>query len=237
MPLSEANVIQVKMGSAEAIDPATVTLDTPTTGGGTLILEIWGLSSWAGMPDGWEYDGSTFGIIYQFRYPRVPAGESSWDFHNISNLATNWAWRITEWDTALDPVSPLDALPGTNSVVAAAVQPTFSTGTSGTNARDESVALATLMWYRPVSSPTRTVTWDNYTGGFTERGEQRVSFSITEISVAYAWKFNTSVGTYETTADITDSASTTNNNYYGIVSVYAATQPVVVPAPVTMVSG
>lgn len=237
MALSAASVLQARTGSASAVDPATVTLDSPTTPGGTVIVEMYGPAQWPGMPPGWEFDAVTApaSAVWVFRYSGGPGGETSWDFHNFLSAATNWVWRVTEWDATLDPVSPLDATPGVNALTSASV-PTLSTGTSGTNVRAESVALATHLWSLGSSAPAKTVTFSAHTNGFTERANTRVSFSGQEISASWSWLFNSSPGSYECTATVTNSAPTTEG-YYGMVVCYAATVPVVLPAPQIMVTG
>jgi hypothetical protein len=226
--LSAANAIQAKTGQQANSATATVTLDNPTSPGGTVTVELWGPIVWPGMPDGWEYDASVFstGLLWVFRYSGGPGGETSWQW--TLGFATNWFWRVTEWDTALDPVSPLETF--ANNTASGTGVTTVSTGTTPTTTRAEVVCLATHVWNRG-SNTAQTFNWDSYTNGFVERDELRVTMGLSEFDVAWSWLFADTAGTFETTATVNTTPRNAGDTYYSLILVYAATQPVMVDTP------
>jgi hypothetical protein len=232
--LSEANIVQAKTGSAEGQTTVSVTLDNPTQPGGTVIVEMYGPAVWPGMPAGWEFDMATVPAqLWAFRLSGGPGGETSWSWTTVGPV--NWLWRATEWDTTLDPVSPLDAQPAANNVGGSGVT-TLSTGTSGTSVRDETVALATHHWTYPLSAPSRVVSFGGHTNGFVERAEQRQVFSNYEMNASWSALFVSAPQTFECTATVSNSAPNAGDTYYAMVVVYAATQPVIEAGP-TMADG
>jgi len=239
MPFSAANVIQAKTGSAENIDTATVTLDNPTREGSTVTVEL----SAAGInlfesgtvPANWEYDGASASFMLQaYRRPGIPAGESSWDFSYI--VVTHWLWRVTEWDVGLDPISPLSGS-GANVATGTGVT-TFSSGTSTATDRVPNVALATHLWSYVSGPSAQSFDWSGHTNGFTERDELRVSYASSgrENDACWSWLFNDTGGSYETTATVNTTPRHANDTYHSLIVVYAATQPVIVPAPTVITS-
>jgi hypothetical protein len=220
--LSAANVVQAKVGSQSNSATAAVTLDNPTQPGGTVRVEMFGPVAWPGMPDGWEFDVYE-DVFWVFRYCGGPGGETSWtwDF----GIPNDWHWRVTEWDTVLDPVSPFEAA-ATNTASGSGIT-SVSSGTSAPNpnSRPETVALVTHLWIFS-TSPTRVVTWSGWTNGFTERGNSRVSLTGTDISASWSWLFNSATGGFGCVASVSNSAPNASDVYYGVVVVYAATQPV-----------
>jgi hypothetical protein len=230
--LSAANAIQAKTGTQAASTTAAVTLDNPTTPGGTVTVELYGPISWPGMPAGWEFDATAGFQVWMFRYSGGPGGETSWTFS--FTFPIDWIWRVTEWDATLDPVSPLDAQPGTNTAGGSGVA-TMSTGTTSTNVRAETVALAMHMW-RFAPAQARTVSFGGHTNGFVERDENRWSTGAAEIDACWSWLFNDTAGTFECTATVSNSAPNASDTYYGLVVVYAADQPVMVDSPLEAMS-
>jgi len=113
--------------------------------------------------------------------------------------------------------------------------PPGSTGTTPATNRAEVVALAMHYWaYTAAADPSRVFGWGPYTNGFVERDEVRLNNATGEVGVAWSWAFASSAGTFETTATVTNPAPSGNDTYYAMLVVYAATQPVVVPAPTTL---
>jgi hypothetical protein len=233
MALSSANVIQAKTGTADSLTTISVTLDNPTTGGGTVTVEMFGPSVWPGMPDGWDFDCFAIPsapILWAFRLPNVPAGLSSWGWTWIA--PTSWMWRVTEWDTALDPVSPFEVT-SNNSATGSGVA-TVSTGTTPTTNRAELVALATHVAVHTTSAPGMTLNFSGHTNSFTERDEVRLSLLNGEWQASWSWVFAEAAGTFETTATVNNSAPAGTDSYYALMAVYAASIPEVVPAPTVM---
>ena len=240
MPLSAANVVQAKTGSigGGGATSADITLDNPTTAGNTVTVEMHGPAVWPGMPPGWDFDGSypdVGPILWVFRLSGAasPGGETSWTWTTLGPSA--WMWRVTEWDVGLDPVDPFEIYAG--NVASGASVPTFSSGTTATTNRAEVVALAMFRWsFAGGADPTRTFGFGPYTNGFTERDEVRVNGTAGEFDAAWAWAFAEATGTFETTATVTSSSSSSQDSYFAQIAVYAATVPVVVPAPTVMTS-
>jgi len=243
--LSAANVVQAKTGPLPPSSGATsveVSLDSPTQAGGTVTVEMCGPATWPGMPDGWDYDVNAPAagpFLWVFRRSGTAAGEgvagsTAWTWSYIA--PTNWMWRATEWDTALDPVSPLEVVAAAGASSGAGVTSVSTTTTPVTN-RAEVVALATHLWvYGAGADPSRVFGFGPYTNGFAERDELRFNATSGEYGIAWSWAFAQATGTFETSATVSNSAPSANDAYYALIAVYAATQPVVVPAPTIMAS-
>lgn len=223
MPLSEANVIQAKTGTADSLQTISVTLDNPTRGGGSVIVEMFGPTVWPGMPDGWEFDCLAIPeapILWCFRLPQVPVIASpSWDWTWISQ--TSWLWRVTEWDIGLDPVGPFE-VSANNSATGASVT-TLSTNTTPTTNRAEVVALATHVVAYNAAGPAVTLDFSGHTNGFIERDQARLSQLNAEWVASWSWAFPQATGTFETTATVTNSSPLAGDSYYALMGVYAAT--------------
>jgi len=234
--LSAANAIQAKTGSSSNTTSATVALDNPTTPGGTVTVELFGPIAWPGMPDGWEYDASTFstGLAWMFRYSGGPGGETSWTW--TLGFAVNWVWRVTEWDVGLDPISPLETW--TANTASGVGVTTVSTGTTPTTTRAETVALAWHLWnWGGVSA--QSFDWSAHTNGFVERDELRVTFPAgtgAEMDSCWSWAFSDTAGTFECTATTNTTPRHAGDTFYSLIVVYAATQPIIeMPGAVTVV--
>jgi hypothetical protein len=224
MALSAANAVQAKTGTADSQQTISVTLDNPTSGSGdhTVIVEMFGPTVWPGMPAGWESDCFAIAdapILWAFRRPQVPAGLSSWDWTWISQ--TSWLWRVTEWDSVLDPVGPFE-VSAENSATGASVS-TLSTGTTPTTNRAEVVALATHVAVHPASNTGMTLNFSGHASSFTERAEQRLSLLNAEWDASWSWLFAQAAGTFECTATVNNSAPAAGDSYYALMAVYAAT--------------
>jgi hypothetical protein len=232
--LSAANVVQATTGTADSTNTASVALDAGTQAGSTVIVELWaaGASMMDGgmtgrVPAGFEYDacGSTSAnrVLQTFRKPNVAAGEgvagsTAWDF--APGFPTNWGWRVTEWDTGLDPVFPLETTVGN---FATGTSPTnLDSGTTTENGRAITVCLGWHLWQRS-SVTAQSMTWSNHTGGFTERASLRQTYTAVEMGSSWSWRFNTTVGQYATTADINLASRDGGDVYVAQVVVYAAT--------------
>lgn len=224
MPLSAANAVQAKSGTANNLQTVSVALDNPTSGSGdhTVTVEMYGPALWPGMPDHWEYDGNApeaAPILWAFRRPQVPAGESSWDWTYIA--ATNWLWRVTEWDSVLDPVGPFEAFKAGTTQNGTGVT-TVSTGTTPSTNRAEVVALATHSWHRLANS-AQSFNWSDHTNGFSERDDVRATLGNAEYDLGFSWKFAEATGTFECTATVNTSPRDAADSYNALVVVYAAT--------------
>jgi hypothetical protein len=235
MALSPANVIQQKTGSAVAAT-AAVALDAGTRQGSTVTVEIWcggvpitnqGLQG--RVPDGFEtdaygVDSNSNPILYVFRKRGVAAGEgvagaTSWDFTYIAS--TIWCWRVTEWDTGLEPVFPLEAVASNFATGTGATA--VATGTTPQTSRANTVCLAWHHWQR-VNAGVPTFSWSAYDSGFVERDQLRGASGTTEYCSAWSWLFNTTVGQYSCTATNTVTPSrSTSDVYFALLVVYAAT--------------
>lgn len=237
MPLSAGNVIQAKTANAVNQQTISVTLDNPTTPGGTVTVEMLGPAVYPSMPAGWDFDGlvpSSAPVQWTFHYCGGPGGETSWSWTYVA--ATHWLWRVTEWDVGLDPVSPLEVWAEGDNLGGTGVT-TVSSGTTPATNRGDVVALAMHSWFSNRTS-AQAFNWDSYTNGFTERDELRVTMSPTEYDTAWSWKFGTTPGaTYETTATVNTTPRDALDTYRAHVVVYAATVPVEVPPGVLAAGG
>jgi hypothetical protein len=228
MALSAANAVQAKTGTVGGAGQQTVdvTLDNPTSGSGdhSVIVEMYGPIVWPGMPDGWEFTCFAIpdaAILWHFYRPNVPPGESSWQWTDPIG-ARVWAWRVTEWDSVLDPVGAFETY-SQNSASGASVA-TLSTGTTPATNRGEVVALATHLTTHQASAPGMTLNFSGHTGGFVERDEARLSLASQELDASWSWAFGSTAGaTYECTATVNTSAADAADSYYALLGVYAAT--------------
>jgi hypothetical protein len=235
MTLSAANVIQAKTGvNASSVAPEVV-LDAGTQDGSTVTIELYAggvpfTDSGLGgrVPDGFETDvigvsAAGAKLAYVFRKRNVAAGEgvagsTGWIF---GYLAPNyWSWRVTEWDTSLEPVFPLEAFSfGTDQ----GTSPTsLSTGTTPTTSRSDLVCLAWHQWTRP-STTAQSMTFSGHTNGFTVRDQNRWSGTNKEVNDCWSWLFSASAAAFETTATINLTTRDTQDLYVALLVVYAAT--------------
>ena len=239
MALSAANVIQAKTGSASA-GTAPVALDAGTQAGSTVTVEIStnavpimdsGLPGH--VPAGFEFDAysnaSGAHYLHAFHKCAVAAGEgvagsTSWDFS--FSPTTNWSWRATEWDTALDPVSPLET--ATSSFDTGTAPAGLSTGTTTQTGRADLVCLAWHEWVRS-SNTAQSMTWSGHTNGFAIRDSLRWTGGTAEFGDCWSWAFPGAAGAFETTATINLATRAVNDVYVALLVVYAA----VVPVPVS----
>jgi hypothetical protein len=227
MTLSSANAVQAKTGSLVAGNPATVALDNPTAEDSTVTIEIHGggapISSVGTPPDGWELDANSvdtndINLLLAFRKRYVTGGEQSWDFGYIS--ANNWAWRVTEWNADLEPVSPLEA---TTAFATSGTSPTtLSTGSTWTTSRTDLVCLAWHHWQRS-SNTAQSMTFSGHTNGFTIRDALRFTAGTAEFAECWSWAFASSAGSFETTATINLTTRDAADLYVAQMVVYAAT--------------
>lgn len=246
MPLSAADAIQAKTGTAQAATAAVV-LDAGTTEGSTVTVEM--LAGFTpitdgGMtgrvPDGFEVDAISTGtankIIWVFRKSNVAAGEgvagsTSWDFAYLAAIA--WTWRVTEWDVELEPVSPVEA---TASFSQASPAPSpHTSGTTVTSNRGDVMALAQHLWWR-IPSAGEAISWGSYTNGFTLRDQVTWTASTTRICHAWSWAFSSSAASFETSPAISGVTPGANDTACAMVAVYATSVPEVVAGP-TMSGG
>lgn len=232
--LSAASVIQAKTGSSANASTADVALDSGTTAGSTVTIELWagnvpftdgGLGGT--VPDGFETDAMTEAggtkLLYVFRKRDVAAGEgvagsTPWTFTFIAN--NTWAWRVTEWNSDLEPVFPLEQRVGSFVDGAPA---TISTGTTPTTSRPNVVCLAAHLWWRAPANGTRA-TWSGHTNGFVERDafSADMAGTTTAVSLSWSWLFATSTGTFECTASRSTGNASTDDEA-ALLVVYAAT--------------
>lgn len=221
--ITSANVVQAKTGSiTTAIDHADVTLDNPTTAGNTLTIQMVGPALYPGMPAGFEYDWSYVSALWSFRYSDMPGGETSWAFTTVGPIV--WAWRVIEWDIGLDPYSPFEC--GASNIATGSGVTSLSSGTTPTTNRSNVVALAFHRGTHPASNPGMTLNFSGHTNGFTEIDEVRQSLASTEVAYSWSWLFDTSTGTFETTATVNNSSPAAGDNYHSLIAVYAAADQV-----------
>lgn len=239
--LSAANVVQAKTGTLTNGNPAQVVLDAGTTAGNTVTVEMYGPALWPGMPDGWQYDGTApdaAPLLWCFRRSGVAAGEgvsgsTSWDWTYIA--ATNWLWRVTEWDTGLDPVGPFEAFAAGTTQNGTGVT-AQSTGTTPSTNRAEVVALATHSWHR-LANTAQSFDWSGHTNGFTERDDTRATMGNAEYDLSWSWLFASTPGTFECTATVNLGTRAASDSYNSLIVVYAAATPEIVPGAVVISSG
>jgi hypothetical protein len=226
--LSAANIIQAKTGTVggAGLQDIDVILDSPTTPGGTVTVQMYGPILWPGMPDGWNYDcacvvGSP--LLWVFRYPTGAGGETSWPWHDPIG-ARVWAWRVIEWDATLDPISAFETY-SQNSASGASVA-TFSSGTTPATTRAEVVSLVHHLTTHQASAPGMTLNFSGHTNGFVEQDEARLSLTAQEVASSWSLAFGDTAGaTYETTATVNTTAPAAGDSYYALQAVYAAAVP------------
>jgi len=226
--LSAADVVQAKTGQQLAATTAVVALDDPTQEANTVTLEIHGLGitlsdpQLCSVPAGWSLDANPLDpnglhLLYMFR-KQVTGGEQSWNFGFIATAT--WVWRVTEWDTGFEPVSPLEA------VTAAAATGTgvtaLSTGTTHTTSRAGLACLAWHHWQRPTNT-AQSMTFSGHTGGFVIRDELRNTSGNIDYADCWSWAFSEDAGSFETTATVNLAAQAANDIYMAQMVVYAAT--------------
>jgi hypothetical protein len=227
MALSAANAVQAKTGHVQA-NSAPVALDNPTGDGNTVTIEIaaGGVPFMDGgmagrVPDGWAFDACSMTnasrIPHVFR-KQVFGGESSWSFDYLGPCA--WHWRVTEWDQALEPVSPLDGF-ASNFDLGTGVT-TLSTGTTSTTGRSDVVCLAWHQWQRATNT-AQAMTFSGHTNGFTVRDELRYTEGTAEFAPCWSWAFGAGPGPFESTATVNLATRDAADIYVGLVVVYAAT--------------
>lgn len=224
--LTAANVVQARTGSVAANTSCEVWLPAGTQAGSTVTVELIGPSSWPTQPDGWEMDATstTGGRTWVLRKRAVAAGEgvqgsTSWIWTYVAGV--DWFYRVTEWDTALEPVSPLEAF-AFNETSGSAVT-TLSTGTSATTSRPNVVALAMHWWQMALGNSAQTFDWTGHTNGFTERDEGRFTSPNNEAAVSWSWAFATTTGAFECTATANTTPKQAGDAYRALLVVYAAT--------------
>lgn len=224
--LTAANAIQARTGSVAANTNCEVYLPAGTTAGSTVTVEMIGPVGWPGQPDGWELDAmlASGGRMWDLRRRDVAAGEgvqgsTSWTWTHI--VSFDWFYRVTEWDTALEPISPLEAF-ASNETSGSAVT-TLSTGTTEITSRENVVALATHWWQMAIGNSAQTFDWDGHTNGFTERDEGRFTSPNNEAAVSWSWSFATSTGAFECTATANTTPKQAGDLYKALLVVYAAT--------------
>lgn len=236
--MGPGNAVQAKTGSATAVDTISVALDAPTGDGGSVIVEMFGPIVWPGMPEGFDFDfayPASAPVLWVFRKSPTVAGESSWSWTNTiggTPTATNWLWRVTEWDAGLDPVSGFEGSSGGNASGTGVT--TLSTGTSAPETRRSgSVALATHLWQLPGTNSAQTFDWSSHTNGFTERDELRVTLGTSELDASFSWAFGDTVAlNYEVTATVNTTPRRAGDTYYAILAVYGAS--VLTDPPITV---
>jgi len=233
MLLSPANALQHRTGSALLANPATVVLDNPTAGGGTVIVEFVEPPAAGTTPPStdWVLDASR-NLLMVWRLSNVPAGVTSWDF--TATNVQNWAWQVTEWDTVLDQ-DPLDG--SVSNAVSGVSVTSVSTGVTGQNLRPETVCLATHYWRRAAATG-QTFTWGGYatdpTLGFAKRDETRLDFTTVEGDACWSWRFNDAVGLSECIATVNTSPQLSTDTYTAILVIYAATAGMLQPGVAVM---
>lgn len=233
MPLSAANVIQAKTDKLSA-STAPVVLDAGTRAGSTVTVEIYAdsvpiMDGGIGgrIPDGFEFDASSVSAgspdLHVFRKRNVAAGEgvagsTPWNFTYITAL--NWIWRVTEWDTGLEPVYPLEAR--SHNTATGTSPTTLSTGTTPQTSRGDLVCLAWHQWVRNANT-AQSMTWSGHTNGFTERDAVRWTMGTSEYGISWSWLFAEAAGQFETTATINLATRAAADLYFALLVVYAAT--------------
>lgn len=237
--ITAANVIQAKTGSTGTgtTSAPEVVLDAGTQAGSTVTIELWAFNTpftveglEGRVPDGFETDAMSVdpngnAQLYVFRKRDVAAGEgvagsTPWVFGYLS--AIGWCWRVTEWDTGLDPVFPLEI--AVSNWASGTGATTVSTGTTTSNGRADTVCLAWHFWSNGVGDGAGvTVSWGSHTNGFTERDELRGVVGSSDYCASWSWAFNTATAQFETTATNTISSRHATDNFWALLVVYAAT--------------
>jgi hypothetical protein len=225
--LTAANAVQAKTGSLVAGNPAVVALDDPTQEGNTVTIELHGggapITQLGTFPVGWELDANsrdtnTINLLHVFRKRQVTGGEQSWNFGYIS--ANNWAWRVTEWDAELEPMSPLEGI--TAFATSGTGPATLSTGTTQTASRPGLVCLAWHHWQRAAAT-AQAMTFSGHTNGFTIRDELRFTAGVgAEFAECWSWAFSDVPDAFETTATINLTTRSAVDLYVAQMVVYAA---------------
>lgn len=234
--LSAANVVQAKTDKLRG-DPAPIALDSPCQEGNTVTVEVMaGLSALmdGGMeghiPAGFNYDGGTVDLsagsryMMVFRKPGVAAGEQSWNF--TAGFTSDWHWRVTEWDQALELVSPLE-VPIATALASGTAPTSLSTGNApeiGTTSRASGVCLGWHLLKR-LSTATGTVSWSGHTNGFSVRDalDWQPVGSAQHLISSWSWLFSDTASQYECTATLNRSVPDASDVLVSLLVVYAAT--------------
>jgi hypothetical protein len=232
------NTVQENWGTANP--GGTTSLIIPLTGGnnpsgvattaGNAVLVIVGASgSITGVPAGWPaVDRSIAGAVYACTMPSIAAGETSWTFTINLASSVDWSFYVAELE-GVDPAVPLEVSAVTLSGQTVADGGTFSTTTTGQTAALDTAAFAAFVADRTVAP-----TWSDYTNGFEE--VQEVTTGSPTLRLAVARKdVAGATGTFETTATLDTSGSSSTSTAALIVVYRAANSPIV--APLDMFAG
>jgi hypothetical protein len=226
------NTIQENWGVANP--GGTTSLVIPLTGGnnpggvattaGNAVLVIVGASgSITGVPAGWPAaDRSIAGAVYAYSMPSIDAGETSWTFTLSGSSSVDWSFYVAELE-GVDPTVPLEVSAVTLSGQTVVDGGTFSTTTTGQTAALDTVAYAAFVADRTVAP-----TWSNYTNDFEEVQEVTTGTPTLRLAVARKTVVGTT-GTFETTATLDTSGSSSTSTAALIVVYRAANSPVVAP--------
>jgi len=241
--LTAANAVQAKTDSLVAGNPAVVALDNSTLEGSTVTVELMTggapLTLLGTLPAGFELDANSvdsngINVCHMFRKREVTGGENSWNFSYIS--ANNWSWRVTEWNVALEVMSPLEAV--TAFATSGTGPTTVSTGTTQTTGRADLVCLAWHHWQRS-SNTAQAMTFSGHTdttADFSIRDELRFTAGTAEFAECWSWAFSDIPGAFETTATINLTTRSAVDLYIAQLVVYAAATPDIIAGP-TMAGG
>lgn len=236
--LSAASALQAKSDFLNG-GPITVALDSPCQEGNTVTIELFSQAvaffdfapGYSGaVPDGFELDscviGSAAKFLYTFRKRNVAAGEQSWQFNSIL-APLSWMWRVTEWNTDLEPISPLEGFNGEyrGFVNAPATLSSGIAPPNGNTGRDNCMALGWHMFFEGAAD-AGTFSWSDLTNGFVVRDSLvgvRIAAGSSRYWATWSWKFASVPSQFETTATANRTGGVSGDNYAAMMTVYAAT--------------
>lgn len=96
--------IQANSSVDLAVTSLSASLPNPTTAGSTLLLTFCQTGTgtvatsnlYTASPP-WYQDAVSGAVVFSFRRPNQPGGETSWSFATSGSLAANIGWRVEEW--------------------------------------------------------------------------------------------------------------------------------------------
>lgn len=214
MTLGVGNILQSNSGNNSA-DETTLTpsLSSATTGHAVIVGFASNNVNAASPPTGFTLDGSGESNVgaagYYVYRKQLSTGETSWSFPLSSS--NGYAWWALE-------VSGLDSSPFVTGIASSDQAGTsIVTGTTTSTTQTDIMCLACFA----SNHATTGDSWSGYTNSFTEIKDQTTtSGSTNQASVAVAYKFPGTGGTFTSTA--TPSHST---NACGLMLVYKAAPP------------
>lgn len=204
-----ATWVQETGGTSGATAPATypVTLSSPTTNGNYVVIVVVSDAT-VGTPSGFTLDRNHVASNGHYVFSKATTGGET-VFTVTPNVSAAGVWYVAEISGL--SASPLDQATSTG---AGTTAPTRSTGTTGTTAQADEIAIASF-GSSVVGSAT---TWGAQTNSYSERiTDQVTTTGGSNVGLAVASRVLSATGTTECTATVDGGGSTKST---GIVVTY-----------------